>query len=174
MKSSTRKVLGKADAKLVRKTEADALRSLDEDALIELHKRVRRARNKYSKLYRRRAGAQVGKDRSRSAASKAHRRTSAKAEVFEDALARVSRRLAKVAHARADQLREERLGAARAVRRAHGGPTASGGKGKAKASGGGRAERRRAKTKRRTPSRKRTAASSRAATRRHEARRASR
>ena len=42
-----------------------------------------------------------------------HARTAAKAEVFEDVLARVSRQLAKAARASAQELREERLAAAR-------------------------------------------------------------
>ena len=74
--------------------EADDLDRLDEDELVALHDRVRRARNKYSKLYRRRASAQVSADASRARAHVAHARAAAKAELFEDALARVSRRLA--------------------------------------------------------------------------------
>ena len=89
------------------------LGSLDEDDLIELHDRVRRARNKYSKLYRRQAGAQVATDASRAKASAKNQRTRDKAEIFEDALARVSRRLAALARESAAELRTERLAAAR-------------------------------------------------------------
>lgn len=70
----------------LRATESQALGKLDEDGLVELHDRVRRARNKYSKLYRRRASGQVRRDASRAWASKEHARTATKAEVFEDAL----------------------------------------------------------------------------------------
>jgi len=44
---------------LVRETERDQTVGLDEDALVELHTRVRRARNKYVKLYRREASTRV-------------------------------------------------------------------------------------------------------------------
>lgn len=37
---------------LVRETERDRLKDLDEDALLELHTRIRRARDKHVKLYR--------------------------------------------------------------------------------------------------------------------------
>jgi hypothetical protein len=61
---------------LLRETEPDRMQRLDEDALLDLHTRVRRARTKYVKLYRREAarrrrgaasrqGAEVGKTRSR-------------------------------------------------------------------------------------------------------------
>ena len=52
-------------------------------------------------------------DASRAAASSKNQRTRAKAEVFEDALARVSRRLAALARQSAAELRAERLAAAR-------------------------------------------------------------
>src|SRR5689334_1401677 len=45
--------LAEAELLLIRETERDQLADLDEDALVELHTRVRRARNKYVKLYRR-------------------------------------------------------------------------------------------------------------------------
>ena len=38
---------------LVRDTERERIADLDEDALLDLHDRIRRARNKYVKLYRR-------------------------------------------------------------------------------------------------------------------------
>jgi hypothetical protein len=121
----------------VLETEPKALRSLDEDELIELHARVRRARTKHATNYRRGAAGQVGKDRSRGAASKKNRRDAARAEVFEDALARVSRRLAVVARAAADELREERLATARGERSAKAAAKAEASKGKSKGKGGG-------------------------------------
>ena len=114
MNQSTRKMLNSSERQLLRETEPAKLRKRDEDELVELHRRVRRARTKYAKLYRRRASAQVKTHGTRAMASKANKRTSVKAEAFEDALARVSRRLAKKAAAEADQLREDRLAAARA------------------------------------------------------------
>ena len=170
MDKSTRKMLNDAEQELLRDVRPAQLRKLDEDELVALHRRVRRARNKYAKLYRRRAREQVRAHRTRALASKAHRRTAVKAEVFEDALADVSRRLAKVAADRAADLREERLAAARAVK---GGrrSTGTGRKGATskRATGDGRGHH-----QARTPQRKRAAASSRSATRRHQAKRAGR
>lgn len=109
MNKATRTLLTDAEIELVTETEGDRLADHDEDALIELHDRVRRARNKYVKLYRRQGAEQVGEDRSRGAAAAKNQRTVAKAEVFEDALARVSRRLAVLASQQAKQLKAERL-----------------------------------------------------------------
>jgi hypothetical protein len=109
---------------LVEQTEAKALAALDEDQAADLLLQVRRARNKYSKLYRRQAGAQVVTDASRAKASAKNQRTRDKAEVFEDALARVSRRLAALARQSAAELRAERLSAARATQPARGRPAA--------------------------------------------------
>lgn len=173
MNKETLRMLNASEQGLLRQTEPDALRELDEDALLELHTRVRRARTKYAKLYRRRASAQVRADASRGAASKTHRRTAVKAEVFEATLARVSRHLARAAKASADQLRDERLAAARAVK--DGGPkkgTKKSTKPRAtKATPKGKAKATAAKKKQRTPERKRAAAQSRSATRRSQAKR---
>ena len=94
-------MLNDAEQALVREATPDQLAQLDEDELIELHTRIRRARNKYSKLYRRRAGERVKADSSRGRASAANACTRVKAEIFEDVLADVSRRLAAVAKGRA-------------------------------------------------------------------------
>jgi seryl-tRNA synthetase len=107
------KLLSDSEKQLVLDARPKQLRKLDEDELIDLHKRMRRARNKYAKLYRRRAAGQVGADRSRSKASKKHARVAAKAEIFEDKLSKVSRQLAVVSRERAETLRDERLAAAR-------------------------------------------------------------
>lgn len=113
MKKLDFKLLNDSEKELILAVRPKELRKLDEDELIDLHKRVRRARNKYSKLYRRRASEHVGRDRTRAKASKRSHRVAAKAEIFEDALAKVSRRLGRVARENADALREERLAAAR-------------------------------------------------------------
>jgi hypothetical protein len=131
MAKATFSVLSERDKQLVLETEPRALRALDEDGLIELHARVRRARTKHATNYRRAASEQVGKDRARGAASKKSRRDAARAEVFEDALARVSRRLAAAARASADELRAERIATARGER-----SSGSKEKGKAKGSSG--------------------------------------
>lgn len=163
MNDATWAMLNDAEKELLRQTEADALAPLTEDALVELHTRVRRARNKYSKLYRRRASAQVGKDATRARAHAAHARTAVKAETFEDALARVSQHLARAARTSAAEIKAERLAAARRVKGTPPGRTA-----KAAATAAG--EPRAAKVKRRTPVSKRAAASARGTTRRAQAR----
>ncbi len=103
--------LTEQQANLVRETSPDQLAELDEDALLHLHERVRRARTKYVKLYRRQGASLVADKGGRGAARPANRTAAAKAEVFELALARVSARIDVVARAAADQLREERLAA---------------------------------------------------------------
>ena len=107
------RMLNDAEQELLREVESDSLHELDEDELLDLHTRVRRARTKYTKLYRRRAAQQVGSDGSRGRASAVNNAPRTKAEIFEDALATVSRRLAAVAKQSAADLRAERLAAAR-------------------------------------------------------------
>ena len=58
MNASLLAMLNDAEQELVRAAEPAALDELDEDALADLHDRVRRARSKYTKLYRRRAAQQ--------------------------------------------------------------------------------------------------------------------
>jgi hypothetical protein len=160
MNNATWAMLNETEQALLREAEPAAAGRLDEDALLALHDRIRRARTKYTKLYRRRAQGQVAKDASRGRAHSVNARTAAKAEAFEDALARVSRLLAKAAKASADELKAERLATARsasASRPATRGPA----KPRAKAAP--------ARKQQRTPIRKRTAAASRAATRRKQA-----
>src|SRR5215471_17747223 len=102
MNNATWAMLNDTEQALLREAEPAAAGRLDEDGLLALHDRIRRARNKYTKLYRRRAQGQVAKDASRGRAHSVNARTAAKAEAFEDALARVSRLLAKAAKASAD------------------------------------------------------------------------
>jgi hypothetical protein len=106
-------MLNETEQALLRATQPREMNRLDEDELAALHDRIRRARNKYSKLYRRRASERVGTDRSRGRASEANAKAARKAEGFEDALARVSQKLAQVAAAAAEELKAERLAAAR-------------------------------------------------------------
>lgn len=109
-------MLTAAETELVRETLPDNLARLDEEELLEVHARVRRARNKYTTLYRRQGAQAVRAKRSRGAASQANHRTLVKAEVFEDALGRVSHRLATQAKLQAKQMRTERIEAGRAER----------------------------------------------------------
>jgi hypothetical protein len=95
MHDSVWAMLNEAEKGLLRDAEPRALATLDEDELLAVHDRLRRVRNKYAKLYRRRAAEQVAGDASRGRAHAAHARTATKAEAFEEALARVSRLVAK-------------------------------------------------------------------------------
>ncbi len=114
MNSSLLAQLNDAERLMWDETERAALAELDEDAVGELHVRVRRARNKYTGLYRRQASARVGAKGGRGAARPGNSRNAAKAEVFEEALSRVSRRLAVLSRQAAADLRAERIAAARA------------------------------------------------------------
>jgi hypothetical protein len=106
----------KTERRLVSETEREALVELDEDALLELHSRVRRARTKHVKNYRRAASARVVESGSRGIAYPKNQRDRDKAEVFELALARVSRQVEVKAKPAAAELRAERLQAARAAK----------------------------------------------------------
>ena len=93
-------------------TERARLTGLDEDELDQLLSLVRRARNKYTKLYRRQSAALVADHSSRAGTATSNQRTKRKAEIFEDALARVATALAAAARATAKELKQERLAAA--------------------------------------------------------------
>jgi len=102
-------MLNETEKTLLRSAEPKELKKLDEDGLSEIHGRIRRTRNKYSKLYRRRAGAQVVDSASRSKGHSRHERTLIKAEAFEEALERHSKRLTQAARVTADTIRDDRL-----------------------------------------------------------------
>jgi hypothetical protein len=108
--------LNDAERQLVAETERDALDRLDEDETLALHVRVRSARNKYVGQFRRTASARVTELGGRGVAAPKNRRASLKAEAFEEALARVSRRLSTLAGRSAAELRHQRLADARAER----------------------------------------------------------
>jgi hypothetical protein len=108
--------LSQADQQLIGETMRDELLQLDEDALLDLHARVRRARNKYNGLYRRQASARVVELGGRGLARPKNTRNAQTAEVFEDALSRVSRQLAVVARRTAQELKAERIADARSQR----------------------------------------------------------
>lgn len=120
-------------------TEKARMAEMSEDELGDLLMLVRRARNKYSKLHRRQASASIESAGKRSASSSSNTRTLRKAEIFEDALARVSTALAAAARVSRDELKQERLAAARG----EDSPTsrASGGTGPGKPSGTARTTR---------------------------------
>ncbi len=166
-KKKLQSMLNETEQALVRQVEPKRLAKLDEDDLIDLHSRVRRARNKYTKLYRQRAANQVSSKGRRGGASAAHTKTRAKAEVFEEVLATVSSQLAAVAHESAEALKAERLAAAKADRKGAATPKA----GKKAAARAPRAQHRGDDTLR-SPIKKKKAAGDRAAKKRHQAKRA--
>jgi hypothetical protein len=104
--------LTQRESELMDETTPAAMARLDTDELMDLHTRVRRVRNKYMDLYRRRGAAKVSAKGARGVAAAANERGWAKAEVFEEALARVSRQLAVAAQSNARELKKERLAAA--------------------------------------------------------------
>jgi hypothetical protein len=113
MNTSLMAALTEAERRLVAETEPAELADLDEDAAIALEARIRRARNKYVGQYRRAASARVPRQGGRGMARPMNTHAAAKAEAFEMALARVSRRVAALARESAARLRQERLEAAR-------------------------------------------------------------
>jgi hypothetical protein len=113
-------VLNDAERLLVAQTGPAELAALDEDAAIEFETRIRRARNKYVSQYRRGASARVPESGGRGKARPENRRAAMKAEAFEEALSRVSRRVASLARQAAAELRAERLAAARAAKQGSG------------------------------------------------------
>jgi hypothetical protein len=131
MNASLLAVLNDAERLLVAETEPTELAALDEDAAIELENRIRRARNKYVSQYRRGASARVVEEGGRGKARPENTRALMKAEAFETALSRVSRRVAVLARQAAAELRAERLAAARAAKQGRG-PAAAGAAGAAK------------------------------------------
>ena len=120
MKASLLAVLNDAERLLVAQTEPAELAALDEDAAIEFEGRIRRTRNKYVGQYRRGASAAVAEAGGRGKARPENKRAALKAEAFEEALARVSRRVAVLARQSAAALRAERLAEARAAKQGRG------------------------------------------------------
>jgi hypothetical protein len=105
--------LTEAERLFVAETSTEALSALDEDQVLELHTRARRMREKYVKNYRRAAGAAVAGRGGRGISYAKNQRDRGKAEIFETALARVSRRLGALAAQSAAELKKERIASAR-------------------------------------------------------------
>jgi hypothetical protein len=120
MNASLLAVLNDTERLLVAETGRAELAALDEDAAIELETRIRRVRNKYVGQYRRAASAAVPEHGGRGKAGPENKRAAMRAEAFEEALSRVSRRVADLAGQAAAELRAERLAAAKAARQGHG------------------------------------------------------
>jgi hypothetical protein len=120
MNASLLAVLNDAERLVVTQTGRAELAALDEDAALELEARIRRARNKYVGQYRRGAGAAVAEHGGRGKARPENQRAAMKAEAFEEALSKVSRRVATLARQSAAELRAERIAAARAAKQGQG------------------------------------------------------
>ncbi|HEX4089364.1 MAG TPA: hypothetical protein VHZ33_11640 [Trebonia sp.] len=116
MNASLLAVLNDDERLLVTQTEQAELARLDEDEAVALHDRIRRARNKYSGQYRRAASARVPEKGGRGKAAPGNKRAAMKTEAFEEALSRVSRRVAALARQSAALLRSERIEQARAAK----------------------------------------------------------
>ena len=94
-------------------TESKRLADLDEDELQDLLTRVRRLRNKCSDQHRRQSRQSVESAGERYAATSSNERSARKAEVAEDAVSRVAHHLSRAARANANELKAERIAAAR-------------------------------------------------------------
>ncbi len=116
MQKSQLAILTDEERMTVLETMPDALAELDEDAVCDLHRRIRKARNKYTGMYRRGGSRKVKSTGGRGKAFGKNQRARDKAEVFEEALARVSDRLAVLASETAEELKAQRLAAARAAK----------------------------------------------------------
>jgi hypothetical protein len=102
-----------AERRLVAETSRDAMAELDEEELLALHARIRRARSKYVSVYRRKASGAVVKRGGRGFSYPKNQRDRDKAEVFEQALASVSKAVGRQAAQAAAELKASRLAAAR-------------------------------------------------------------
>ncbi|MFC0674701.1 hypothetical protein [Brachybacterium hainanense] len=131
------KILKDSERDLLREVEPARMKKLDEDELIDLHQRIRRARTKHTTNYRRAAAKNVEKKGGRGAAYPRGSKARHRAEAFEEALSRVSARLAKVSHRESERLKGERLAQAQSGRGT--GPKAPKVPGTGKAAGTGRA-----------------------------------
>jgi hypothetical protein len=109
-------VLTENERLLVTETEPTELSQLDEDAAVALETKIRSARNKYTGQYRRTAAGRVEKKGGRGIARPENQRAAMKAEAFEEALARVSRRVSVLSRQAARELRAIRIAAARSGR----------------------------------------------------------
>ena len=116
MKHSVLRSLSERDTVLMLETKRKNLETLSEDDLIALHARIRVARNRHVTNYRRAGAAGVAQTGTRGAAREGNQLNRDRSEAFEDALARVSKRLAVLARKSSDRLRKERLAAAKAAK----------------------------------------------------------
>ncbi len=116
MKQGVLNSMTAAEQRLVAEASREAMADLDEEELLALHSRIRRARSKYVTMYRRKASGAVVKRGGRGFSYPKNQRDRDKAEVFETALAAVSKEVAGHAARAAAELRSSRLEAARSTR----------------------------------------------------------
>lgn len=116
MKPTELRLFTKAEQTMLVNTRKKNLDEMSEEEIDELFTRVRRARNKYLKLYRRQSRTLVVDHESRAGTDTSNQPTLRKAEIFEDALAVVARALAAAAKTTSKQIKEERLALAAAAK----------------------------------------------------------
>ena len=116
MNATLLSALTPAERHLVSRTDPQNLTMLNEDEALDLHDLLRRARNKAVGQYRRGGASRVQAKGGRGKAKQTNGNAALKSEAFEEALARVSRRVATLAKQSAAALKTERLAAAQAVR----------------------------------------------------------
>ena len=104
-----------AEQRLVAEASREAMSELDEEELLALHARIRRARSKYVTMYRRNARGAVVKRGGRGFSYPKNQRDRDKAEVFEGALAAVSKEVGGHAARAAAELKASRLASARST-----------------------------------------------------------
>ena len=108
--------LNDAERRLIQLTEPKELAKLNEDAAIELLGLVRRARNKAASQYRRPAARKVEQAGARGKVRGGVNKNALRVEAFEEALSRVSRRVATLSKESAAALKAERIAAAQAAK----------------------------------------------------------
>jgi hypothetical protein len=113
--AATRRLLTADEAKLIEQTTVAALNNKNLDDVGAIYDRVRKARDKYRGLHRRQASTQVRKDHSRGTGANKNLGSASKYEIFEEALARVSKREGELAKLNAGDLKKARLIAAAAA-----------------------------------------------------------
>jgi hypothetical protein len=97
--SNYRVNLTQQESSLVAETHPEALARMDEKSLKELQSRLRQAREKNFSLLRRQGAARVETEGARGAAQPANEKRGEKLELFDEALARVNKRLEAVSDA---------------------------------------------------------------------------
>lgn len=108
--------LNDAERRLIQLTEPKELAKLNEDQAIELQDKVRRARNKAASQYRRPGARKVEQAGARGQVRGGVNKNALRVEAFEEALSRVSRRVATLSKESADALKAERIAAAQAAK----------------------------------------------------------